>query len=651
MHRLSHAISLVLLVLGCALAAAQAQAQTVHPGGVITWGAGQSAPQPVPGALANVVQVGAGYGHYAALTLSGKVVCWGDNTFGQCNVPQLAQSGVKQISVAAFHTVALRADGSVVCWGDNSFGECSPPASALTGVVQVSAAGSLDTNSPTAITVDHWMYPDQHTVDFQEQYGHSMALKSDGTVVCWGSNSYGESTVPAGLTGVKQIAAAAHHSMALLGDGSVKCWGDDSSGQCSPPPDLTNVTRIGGADAMGFYWIFSEPDYAEFWNYYLVGYSFSQSSDGTLRIWGDRPDQLSKFREFHPVRYSSWDYSIGDQTQGGYSVNPGLSVTDGYLGFLGDGSLQANGPTPPPTDAVYGLVQVAGGSSDLSIGLQAISLSNDVVGVPAGSGAAGHVTVFLPVAPTTDQTIRLVSDTSKIGVPASVVVKAGTHSATAPISVAADTSIATHFVSASYGGATGYSAVYVRVPKITGITVNPTAIVGGTKTLGNVVLDLPAPAAGSTVSLHSSDPRVRVAADAVVPFGSISANFSVVTAPVITNVPVTITAKWGASTATKVILVEPFLQGFSNYPSTIPMETFWKATLNLNGPAPAGGLVVNLSSDLAVVIPPSKVKFPAGSTSQQIMVAAGRVSKTTFANLTATLDGAVVKVRFAVSPD
>ena len=36
---------------------------------------------------------------------------------------------------------------------------------------------------------------------------HSLALKADGTVVGWGYNGYGQTTIPAGLTNVVAIAA------------------------------------------------------------------------------------------------------------------------------------------------------------------------------------------------------------------------------------------------------------------------------------------------------------------------------------------------------------------------------------------------------------------------------------------------------------
>ena len=43
---------------------------------------------------------------------------------------------------------------------------------------------------------------------------HSLALKSDGSLVGWGENSYGETNVPAG-NGFVAIAAGLYHSLAI----------------------------------------------------------------------------------------------------------------------------------------------------------------------------------------------------------------------------------------------------------------------------------------------------------------------------------------------------------------------------------------------------------------------------------------------------
>ena len=50
-------------------------------------------------------------------------------------------------------------------------------------------------------------------------YQHSVALRSDGTVVAWGDNGYGQLGIPAGLTNVIAIAAGGYFNLALIGDG------------------------------------------------------------------------------------------------------------------------------------------------------------------------------------------------------------------------------------------------------------------------------------------------------------------------------------------------------------------------------------------------------------------------------------------------
>lgn len=96
---------------------------------------------------------------------------------------------------------------------------------------------------------------------------HSLALKADGTVTAWGDNSYGQSNSPAGLSNVVMIAAGPSHNLALRNDGTVVGWGNDNNGQIDVPTNLTNVRAIG----VGVY------------------SSFAVLTDSTTVQWGNSP--------------------------------------------------------------------------------------------------------------------------------------------------------------------------------------------------------------------------------------------------------------------------------------------------------------------------------------------------------------------------
>ena len=75
-----------------------------------------------------------------ALKADGTVVAWGDNTYGQTNVPQPA-TNVVAIAAGAYHGLALKADGTVVAWGANVNGQTNVPVW-LTNVVAIAAGGN-----------------------------------------------------------------------------------------------------------------------------------------------------------------------------------------------------------------------------------------------------------------------------------------------------------------------------------------------------------------------------------------------------------------------------------------------------------------------------------------------------------------------------
>ena len=77
-------------------------------------------------------------------------------------------------------------------------------------------------------------------------YNHVVALRGDGTVVAMGYDNYNSQLiVPAGLSGVKAIAAGNNFSVALKTDGTVVAWG----GIGTVPVGLSGVKAIAAGNA------------------------------------------------------------------------------------------------------------------------------------------------------------------------------------------------------------------------------------------------------------------------------------------------------------------------------------------------------------------------------------------------------------------
>jgi len=71
---------------------------------------------------------------------------------------------------------------------------------------------------------------------------HTVALKSDGTVLVWGYNGDGQTNVPIGLAQVANIAGGptANHVAALRSNGTLVAWGRSTEGQTAVPPAASN---------------------------------------------------------------------------------------------------------------------------------------------------------------------------------------------------------------------------------------------------------------------------------------------------------------------------------------------------------------------------------------------------------------------------
>jgi hypothetical protein len=100
-------------------------------------------------------------------------------------------------------------------------------------------------------------------ISIAAHFESSLALKSDGTIVGWGNNSANHVTSPGGNDYVA-IAIGAYHSLALKANGSIIGWGDNNYGQASPPTGNDYVAIAAG----GFF-------------------GLALKSDGSIVGWGD----------------------------------------------------------------------------------------------------------------------------------------------------------------------------------------------------------------------------------------------------------------------------------------------------------------------------------------------------------------------------
>ena len=176
-------------------------------------------------------------------------------------------------SPVIFVNVAV-SPAQVAGFGNNGNGQSLPPAG-LTSVTSLAAASYHSLALRSDGTVVGWgsnffgetsIPPGLGGVVALASGGsyYSVALKSDGTVVGWGNNADAQAAAPAGLGGVVALAVGYVHTLAVKADGTVVAWGGNFTGAASVPAGLTNVVAVAGGN----------------------GHSLALKSDGTVVGWG-----------------------------------------------------------------------------------------------------------------------------------------------------------------------------------------------------------------------------------------------------------------------------------------------------------------------------------------------------------------------------
>lgn len=190
-------------------------------------------------------------------------------------------------------------------------------------------------------------------------------------------------------------------------------------------------------------------------------------------------------------------------------------------------------------------------------------------------------------------------------------------------------------------------------PELTGLSLDPASVTGSKTATGTVVLDRPAPAGGALVSLSSSNPAMAsVPASVTVAAGASSAVFTVTTSSVASTRTVDISASRRGVTKTAALTVQPpAVSALTLTPGTFAGgcgSSTGKVTLTAK--APAGGIVVLLTSTNPVAVVPASVTVPAGSGSATFPITAPAVASSQSGTVTASYGGASRSAGLTVRP-
>ena len=229
----------------------------------------------------NWKQISCGYRHTSTIKTDGTLWTWGWNQYGQLGdnstthrsspVQTLAGgTNWKQVACTGYHTAAIKTDGTLWTWGWNQYG-------------QLGDNTRTDRSSPiqTIAGGTNWK-------QISCGYRHTSAIKTDGTLWTWGSNGSGQlgdnGGVPtsspvqtvAGGTNWKQVVCGNYYTAALKTDGTLWTWGSNTNGQLGDNSTTDKSSPVqtvtGGTN----------------WKQVAcgIGHTKAIKTDGTLWAWG-----------------------------------------------------------------------------------------------------------------------------------------------------------------------------------------------------------------------------------------------------------------------------------------------------------------------------------------------------------------------------
>lgn len=281
---------------------------------------------------------------------------------------------------------ALMTNGTIECWGDNSSGQLGGgsnstepvPINYISGTWQylfnggagnhmcaiksdgslwcwgLNGSGQIGNNSTTDAPTPVQVGSDTTWAAGSVGYNSTCAIKSNGTLWCWGDNTYGQlgngstdaSLVPVQntLTGVATVSAD-EHACALKTDNTVWCWGKGTGGELG---DGNGASSSSPVQVTGS-WLAVTAGQR---NPGDRGHTCGLKSDSTLWCWGDWDFRGPVSGDTAPVQVPGGEL-WASVTTGPWSTCAIKSADaslwcwgDSYHGHLGNGTTGPDQATP-----------------------------------------------------------------------------------------------------------------------------------------------------------------------------------------------------------------------------------------------------------------------------------------------------------------
>ena len=167
------------------------------------------------------------------------VKCWGGTAQpGKLLdiVPGLGK--VKNISVTGNTFCTITLDDRVKCWGSNHYGQMGN--GEISGVSDIISAGPYVSGLSDIVSISAGFY-------------HVCAVKSNGTIFCWGRNDQGQlgdstnvqrpnPTIVPNISNAVKVDVGLSHTCALTDDQKIFCWGNDGVTSSLIPVEVLGVT-------------------------------------------------------------------------------------------------------------------------------------------------------------------------------------------------------------------------------------------------------------------------------------------------------------------------------------------------------------------------------------------------------------------------